>query len=64
MNLKHHTWIHPWTKESSNASFPELYEQAEKIYHQRLVQYAHLQHSGFPQKKPHAFYPRTVIFRF
>ena len=22
MNLKHHTWIHPWTKKSSTASFP------------------------------------------
>lgn len=50
MNLKHHTWIHPWTKESSNASFPELYEQAEKIYHKRLVDYAHLQHSGFRKR--------------
>lgn len=55
MNLKHHTWIHPWTKESSNASFPELYEQAEKIYHKRLVDYAHLQHSGFPQKETARF---------
>ena len=33
----------------------ELYDQAEKIYHQRLVQYAHLQHSGFPQKETARF---------
>lgn len=55
MNLKHHTWIHPWTKKSSTASFPELYDQAEKIYHKRLVDYAHLQHSGFPQKETARF---------
>ncbi len=36
-------------------SFPELYEQAEKIYHKRLVDYAHLQHSGFPQKETARF---------
>ena len=55
MNLHHRVWIHPWTKKSSTASFPELYDQAEKIYHQRLVQYAHLQHSGFPQKETARF---------
>ena len=25
MNLHHRVWIHPWTKKSSTASFPELY---------------------------------------
>lgn len=55
MNLHHRVWIHPWTKKSSTASFPELYDQAEKIYHQRLVDYAHLQHSGFPQKETARF---------
>ena len=55
LNLHHRVWIHPWTKKSSTTSFPELYDQAEKIYHQRLVQYAHLQHSGFPQKETARF---------
>lgn len=55
LNLTHRTWVHPWTKESSRASFIDLYIEAEKLYHKRLVAYAKLQHSGFPQKETARF---------
>ena len=42
LNLSHRSWTHPWTGESQNTSFPELYRQAETIYLKRLRQFDHL----------------------
>lgn len=55
LNLSHKVWVHPWTKESSSDSFPELYLQAEKLYLKRLNAYASLQHNGFPKKETERF---------
>ena len=55
LNLSHKLWGHPWTKERSAKSFPELYIQAGKRYLRRLNDYAHLQHTGFSQKETEQF---------
>ena len=55
LNLSHRTWVHPWTKKPSRASFPELYEKAEKLYQKRLTGYAHLLRCGFPENETARF---------
>lgn len=42
LNLSRRCWTHPWTGETSRASFPELYRQAEELYLKRIRQFAHL----------------------
>ena len=39
LNKSHHPWIHPWTGESSDASFLELYQTAMELYEKRLQNY-------------------------
>lgn len=64
MNLHHRVWIHPWTKKSSTASFPELYDQAEKFIINVWSNTRICSTLVSRKKKPHAFCPHTVIFRF
>ena len=39
LNLAHRTWKHPWTKESTRASFEDLFDQAMRCYLNRISLY-------------------------
>ena len=39
MNLEHKKWIHPWTGQSSNESFINLYKKALELYTLRIEQF-------------------------
>ena len=47
MNLAHRPWTHPWTKERSVSSFPELYKKAGELYDRRLRHYNQMIERGF-----------------
>lgn len=55
LNLRHRNWIHPWTKETENTSFPELYQNALHQYCIRVKNYYRLRNSGFPLSQLQAF---------
>lgn len=46
-NRRHRPWIHPWTKETSDASFHDLYQNAIKHYYSRIRDYYKLRYTGF-----------------
>lgn len=48
LNHRRRPWVHPWTKESSNASFDELYADALSRYYHRIQSFCKLQSEGFP----------------
>ena len=47
LNLAHKKWIHPWTGESSDESFINLYNKAISHYYSRIINYCALVDSGF-----------------
>lgn len=49
MNFSHRTWTHPWTKETSSLSFPELYKKAGNLYYHRLKKYYQMIECGFSE---------------
>lgn len=51
LNDNHRTWIDPWTSEESTASFMELYNDALKLYNERLDAYYALVRDGFTVSK-------------
>lgn len=55
LNTSHSKWIHPWTKEISDASFNELYQQAFVQYYKRIKDYYSLRHANFRGQKMQAF---------
>lgn len=55
LNLCRRNWMHPWTKETVNTSFPELYQNALDQYCSRVKNYYRLHSSGFPESQVQAF---------
>lgn len=55
LNLSHKCWVHPWTGETSTASFPELYRQAGVLYLKRIRQFSHLIQGHCEQTERDAF---------
>lgn len=55
LNLCHRNWMHPWTKETVNTSFPELYQNALDQYCSRVKNYYRLRSNGFPESQVQAF---------
>ena len=55
LNLKHRTWIHPWTHERSTASFDDLYQKAQRHYCKRIAAYYHLLYNGCEGTEKKAF---------
>lgn len=55
MNLSHKTWTHPWTKEISNSSFPDLYAQAGQLYDRRICRYQKMINRGFTREDRRRF---------
>lgn len=63
-NLNHRSWKHPWTKETSNESFFDLYEKAEKKYHQRIMEYYGIVKNGYNEKELQNFVKRHGNYSF
>ena len=56
MNFAHKKWIHPWTKESSNESFLNLYQKALSLYSKRIDEfYSLIRDNGAYTGKEHEF---------
>lgn len=55
MNLAHRSWLHPWTKEASTASFLDLYQKAGKLYDSRLHHYYQMIDRGFQESDRRKF---------
>lgn len=56
MNFAHKKWIHPWTKESSNESFLNLYQKALSLYSKRIDEfYSLIRDKGADTGKEHKF---------
>ena len=54
-NQTHRTWVHPWTKKASTASFVDLYKKAGKLYDERLKKYYDMIADGFTQELQNRF---------
>lgn len=50
LNESHRTWIHPWTKKTSDASFPDLYRRAGRLYEERLKNYYRMVGNNFTEE--------------
>jgi hypothetical protein len=55
LNLSHRAWIHPWTKDSSTASFYDLYKPALRRYLHRIQSYYRLIRHGCTAEEKNAF---------
>lgn len=47
LNQRRRTWVHPWSKKQSDASFRDLYQKALAHYSSRIRSYSELARSGF-----------------
>lgn len=55
LNLFHKTWKHPWTGESSNATFEDLFAQAQEHYIRRMESYLAMRELDFHPAKAASF---------
>lgn len=55
LNEAHRSWIHPWTKKSSAASFPDLYREAGRLYDKRLKKYYMMVANNFTEELQRKF---------